>query len=138
MFRFLLLAWLVSTPAMVMTWAADPAPLPTPRTGQVKVVVIPVRGEIASPTLYIVRRGLKEAEREKADLVVLDMKTPGGALGPTLEIMEAIAKYSGKTIAYINPEAISAGAFISATTGEIWFSPDGVMGAAAPVTSIPR
>jgi membrane-bound serine protease (ClpP class) len=100
---------------------------------RVKVVVIPVRDEIASPTLFILRRGLKEAEREKAELVVLDIKTPGGALDTTFEIMEALTKFSGRTIAYVNPEAMSAGAFISATTGEIWFAPTGVIGAAAPV-----
>jgi membrane-bound serine protease (ClpP class) len=36
---------------------------------------------------------------------------------------------------YVNKEAMSAGAFISATTGEIWFAPNAVIGAAAPVTS---
>ena len=72
---------------------------------------------------------------EKADLVVLDMKTPGGALDVTFEIMEAIAKFQGRTLTFVNNEALSAGAFISATTDEIWFSPEGVIGAAAPVMS---
>ena len=99
-----------------------------------RVVVIPVEGEIASPVLYILRRGLKEAIDQKADAVVLDMKTPGGALDVTFEIMEALAKFPGETVTYVNNEAISAGAFISAMTGEIWFSPDGIIGAAAPVS----
>lgn len=99
------------------------------------VVVIPVRNEIGSPVLYIVRRGLKEAAAQHADVVVLDVKTPGGALDATFDIMEAIGKFPGKTVAYVNNEAMSAGAFISAMTDEIWFTPDGVIGAAAPVTS---
>ena len=98
-----------------------------------RVVVIPVRDEIASPELFILRRGLKDAESEKADVVVLDMKTPGGELATTFDIMEALGKFSGKTITYVNTEAMSAGAFIAATTEEIWFAPDGVIGAAAPV-----
>jgi membrane-bound serine protease (ClpP class) len=97
------------------------------------VVVIPVREQVDSPLLFIIRRGLKQAIEDKADVVVLDMKTPGGALDVTFEIMEALGKFPGKTITFVNPEAISAGAFISATTEEIWFSPDGVIGAAAPV-----
>ena len=100
-----------------------------------RVVVIPVRDEIASPELFILRRGLKDAETEKADVVVLDMKTPGGALDTTFDIMEALGKFSGKTITYVNTEAMSAGAFIAATTEEIWFTPDGIIGAAAPVLS---
>jgi membrane-bound serine protease (ClpP class) len=98
-----------------------------------RIVVIPVREQIDSPQLFIIRRGLKQAIEDKADVVLLDMKTPGGALDVTFEIMEALAKFPGQTITYVNPEAISAGAFISATTDEIWFSPEGVIGAAAPV-----
>lgn len=100
-----------------------------------QVVVIPVRDEIAKPVLYILRRGLKEAIEQKADVVVLDMKTPGGALDVTFDIMEALAKFPGETITFVNNEAISAGAYISAVTDEIYFAPDGVIGAAAPVTS---
>lgn len=102
--------------------------------GKVTVYVVPVRDQIAQPVLYILRRGLKEAER-KADVVVLDMETPGGALDVTFEIMAALEKFHGSTITFVDKEAVSAGAFISATTREIWFAPDGVIGAAAPVTS---
>jgi membrane-bound serine protease (ClpP class) len=100
-----------------------------------RVVVIPLREEIAEPQLYILRRGLKDAIADHADVVVLDLKTPGGAIDVTLEMMEALARFPGLTIAYVDNEAMSAGAFISATTGEIWFAPDGIIGAAAPVTS---
>jgi len=98
------------------------------------VYVIPVKDEINRPILYILRRGLKEAD-QKADAVVLDMNTPGGALDVSFDIMEAIGKFHGETLTYVNKEAMSAGAFISATTGEIWFTPDAVIGAAAPVSS---
>ena len=99
------------------------------------VYVIPVRDEINKPTLYILRRGLKEAIEQKADVVVLDMNTPGGELGVTFEIMEALDKFPGQTITFVNKEAMSAGAFISASTQEIYFTPNGVIGAAAPVLS---
>ncbi len=125
--RFLVSGLLVASAAL----GAD-ADLPAKKA---RVVVIPVRDEIASPELFILRRGLKDAETEKADVVVLDMKTPGGALDTTFDIMEAIGRFSGKTITYVNTEAMSAGAFIAATTEEIWFAPDGVIGAAAPVMS---
>ena len=128
---------------LTLPLGAEPAPAFSPADGPVaptvsatqkRVVVIPVEGEIASPVLYILRRGLKEAIDEKADAVVLDMKTPGGALDVTFEIMEALGKFPGETVTYVNNEAISAGAFISAMTGEIWFAPDGIIGAAAPVS----
>ena len=110
------------------------APLPATPGKKTVVFVIPVRDEINRPILYILRRGLKEAD-QKADAVVLDMDTPGGALDVTFDIMEALGKFHGETLTYVNKEAMSAGAFISATTGEIWFTPDGVIGAAAPVSA---
>ncbi len=98
-----------------------------------KVVVIPLREQIAKPELYILRRALKEAIEQQVDTVVLDMETPGGSLDVTFEMLKALGKFPGKTVTYINREAISAGALISASTDEIYFAPDGIIGAAAPV-----
>ena len=98
-----------------------------------KVVVIPIRAQIAKPELYILRRGLKEAIENKVETIVLDMETPGGALDVTFEMLLALEKFPGKTVTYVNREAISAGALISAGTDEIYFAPAGVIGAAAPV-----
>lgn len=121
--------WLIPSAFGVV---APEAQLATERTN---VVVIPVRDQIARPVLYILRRGLKEAIEQKADVVVLDIKTPGGALDVTFEIMEALEKFPGTKIAFVNDQALSAGAFISATADEIWFVPRGKIGAAAPVNA---
>ncbi|MET0261314.1 MAG: NfeD family protein [Rariglobus sp.] len=121
----------------ILILAQEPA-VPEATVEKVKtvksVVVIPVREAIDKPILYVLRRGMKEAIEKKADVVVLDMETPGGRLDVTFDIMEALGKFEGETLTFVNKEAISAGAFISATTDEIWFAPDGVIGAAAPVT----
>ena len=106
---------------------------PVSKATPAKVVVIPIRGQIAKPELYILRRGLKEAIEDKVDTIVLDMETPGGSLEVTFEMLKALGKFPGKTVTYINREAISAGALISAGTDEIYFAPDGIIGAAAPV-----
>lgn len=106
---------------------------PSTAAGPKKVVVIPVRSGIDKPALYILRRGLKDAITNDVDTVVLDMETPGGRLDVTFDILKAIEKFPGKTVTYINREAISAGALISAGTDEIWFAPQAVIGAAAPV-----
>jgi len=103
------------------------------RHSPAQVVVIPVRAPIAQPELYILRRGLKEAIAHHVDTIVLDMETPGGALDVTFEMLKALEKFPGKTVTYVNREAISAGALIAAGTDEIYFAPGGVIGAAAPV-----
>lgn len=102
---------------------------------QEKVIIIPIRDQIAPPELYILRRGLKTAIEQGADTVILDMETPGGRLDVTFDMLKAIEKFPGKTITYINTEAISAGALISAGTDEIYFAPTAIIGAAAPITA---
>lgn len=134
MFRraFLFTPLLAAALAAAQEPAAPVAPEPAV-AGKTRVYVIPVKDEINTPTVYILRRGLKEAIERKADLVLLDMDTPGGALDKTFEIMEALDKFPGRKFTYVNKEAMSAGAFISAATDEIYFAPNAVIGAAAPV-----
>ncbi len=142
MSRRFFLSWLGLVLAVLTASGDEGSPAASPAAAEpgrapkrVTVYVVPVREEIARPVLYILRRGLKEAIEKKADAVVLDMETPGGALDVTFDIMGDLAKFPGQTITYVDNEAASAGAFISATTQEIWFAPDGVIGAAAPVTA---
>jgi membrane-bound serine protease (ClpP class) len=126
-----------ASPPAATSGSDQPAVMAAPEKGKpvrkVTIYVVPIRDQIAQPVLYILRRGLKEAIERQADVVILDMETPGGALDVTFEIMEALGKFSGQTITFVDKEAVSAGAFISATTQEIWFAPGGVIGAAAPV-----
>lgn len=99
-----------------------------------KAYVIPVKGAIGSPTLYILRRALKEALTNGVDLIVLDMDTPGGELQNTLEIMDALSRFKGETLTYVNTEAISAGSFIAISTDDIYFEENGQIGAAEVVS----
>lgn len=118
-------------------FAALPGVLPAQESAvpdKHKVVIIPVRDQIAPPELYILRRGLKSAIEQGADTVILDMETPGGRLDVTFDMLKAIEKFPGKVVTYINTEAISAGALISAGTDEIHFAPTAIIGAAAPVS----
>src|SRR5580658_11351906 len=82
--------------------AGSAAPVPK------RVVIIPVQGEIADPVAYILRRGLKEAVAEHADAVVLDLKTPGGEIEVTLGMLEDLERFPGRTIAFVDNEAMSA------------------------------
>jgi membrane-bound serine protease (ClpP class) len=99
---------------------------------------IPIRDQIGPPILDILRRGLKNAIEVDAEMVILDMNTPGGELGVTLEIMQEIIdvfdKFEGPIITYVNKEAISAGAYIAMATNEIAFAPYASIGAAEAVS----
>ncbi len=82
---------------------------------------------------YILRRAVKEANEDPNAVLLLDIKTPGGRLDVTLEIMELLSRFQGEALAFVNDEAISAGAYISVACDEIYYAPHGVIGAAAVV-----
>ncbi len=108
-----------------------------------RVLVIPIKSEdeqlmIGKTTTYIVRRGVKMAIEQDYEAVVLDIDTPGGRVDQMLEILGILDKFEqagGHTIAYVNDEAISAGAFISVGADDIYFAPGAIMGAAAAIQS---
>ncbi len=108
----------------------------TPRESGGPVYVIPIQGEIQKGTVYVVRRGVKNAMEANASALVLDMDTPGGEGEAMKEIMATLAKFqpAEQTYTYVNKEAFSAGAFISASTRHIWMAPGSIIGAASPVT----
>ena len=101
--------------------------------GEKSVYIIPVRDQIATPVVYVIRRGVKQAMEAKADAIILDMETNGGALNSTEEIIKAIDNFKGLTVTYVNRKAFSAGAFIAVGTQKIYMAPQSVIGAAAPI-----
>jgi membrane-bound serine protease (ClpP class) len=124
----LLLSLFLSAPVQAQDRPAAAAPGP--------VYVLPIQKEIQKGLVYIVRRGVKDAMENNASALVLDMDTPGGEGQAMKEIMAIIAKFepADRTFTYVNKEAFSAGAFISAATRHIWMAPGAIIGAASPVT----
>jgi membrane-bound serine protease (ClpP class) len=107
--------------------AADPAP----------VYVIPIRDMIERGLVYVVRRGVTEAEKAGASAIVFDMDTPGGRLDATETIIQLITDISPRTVTFVNPNAISAGAIIAMATDAIYMSPIARIGDAMPIMMSP-
>lgn len=105
--------------------------------GSGTVFIVPIREPIMPPLVYLVRRGVKEAMEAQADVLILDMKTDGGRVDVTEEIIQIINKFPGTTVTYVNDRAFSAGAFISTATQKIYMAPQSVIGAAAPIMMSP-
>lgn len=97
------------------------------------VVVFPFKTQVDEALLMFMRRALKEAERENASAFVIEMDTPGGRVDVTEEMLEMLHKTKVPTITFVNPHALSAGAFISLGTKKIYMRPDATIGAAAVV-----
>ena len=105
------------------------------RASASEVVVIPLKGQVSQAQFFFLRRALKEAERQQAQAVILDMDTYGGELNACMEMQKALAQVKLRTLTYINPNAGSAGALIALSTREIYMAPISAIGAAAPVTA---
>ncbi len=128
-------AWLLSFLSLISPMAmAGPA---SSTANEKTVVIVPVREDIGPPLVYLIRRAVKQAIEEKADLLVLDMKTNGGRLDTTEEIIAILGEFKGDTVTYVNNRAFSAGAFIAVATKKIYMAPQSVIGAAAPIMVSP-
>lgn len=97
------------------------------------VYVAPIKGTIEKGVAAFVTRVMSDAEHNGAEAVIFEIDTPGGALDAALTIRDAILYSDVKTIAFINPRAISAGALISLATDHIVMSEGGTIGAATAV-----
>ena len=111
--------------------AEEEASLSTPASP--KVFVIPVKTEINDAVLYLVRRGVAEAEDVGAQAIILDMDTPGGAVQTTEEILKNLAHIKIPTYTFVEYNAISAGAIIACATDKIYMRPGSKIGDAMPV-----
>ncbi len=76
---------------------------------------------------------MTDAEKAGVAAVIFEIDTPGGAVDAALNIRDAILYSDIKTIAFINPRAISAGALISLANKHIVMVEGGTIGAATAV-----
>lgn len=98
------------------------------------VYIVDISGTIDLGLAPYLSRVLDEASEANAAAVILDINTPGGRLDAALQMRAALLETDVRTVAFVNPEAFSAGALIAIAANEIYMVPGGVMGAATPVT----
>lgn len=80
-----------------------------------------------------IKKAIKKAENEGASLIILELDTPGGLLSSALSIKNYIIESNIPVVAYINKNALSAGALISLSCASIYMSDGSIIGAATPV-----
>ncbi len=101
------------------------------------VLVIPIEGPIENALVYIIRRGVAEAQDKDVAAIVFDMDTPGGGLKEAREIVNLIENLKMPTYTFVRQEAFSAGAIIALATKHIYMAPGSVIGDAMPIMSSP-
>ncbi len=101
-------------------------------------VVLTADGPIMPPMLEYIKRGIERAERENAEVVIIQLNTPGGAIDTTLDIITAIRDSEVPVVIYVSPRnaiAGSAGAMITVSGHVATMAPETSIGAASPISS---
>jgi membrane-bound serine protease (ClpP class) len=96
-----------------------------------EVVLVSIEGTIDLGLAAFVRRTLEQ--HPGAAALVLAVNTLGGRVDAAIQIRDALLSSKVKTIAFIHPRAISAGALISLATDVIAVSKGASIGAATPI-----
>jgi membrane-bound serine protease (ClpP class) len=102
------------------------------------VYVVQIRNAIGDGLREYISRSVKLAQGEGADLLLFDIHTPGGAVSATSDIIRIIEGSGLPTVAFVNNEAISAGALITLSCDLIAMVPGGTIGDAQPIPTNPK
>ncbi|MAH39610.1 MAG: hypothetical protein CL873_03650 [Dehalococcoidales bacterium] len=125
MIRFLpLLVLLLIVPSAIHAQEASPT-----------IDVLHIKGIINPVLVGYVERGIKEAEKDNAIALVIQMDTPGGLDNAMRDIIQLIDRAQIPIVVYIPPgaQAASAGFFITIAADVAAMAPDTAIGAATPV-----
>ena len=101
------------------------------------VLVMTVDGIINSVKERFISRAIEQARDEEAELLVIQLDTPGGLLGSTREIVELILESPVPVAVFVSPRgarAGSAGTFITAAGNFAVMAPGTNIGAATPIS----
>ena len=80
-----------------------------------------------------VKLALEDAKEQKADLIIIEMDTYGGAVNDADDIRTMILESEIPVYTFINKDAASAGALISIASDSIYMAPGASIGAATVV-----
>lgn len=101
-------------------------------------LVMTADGPIMPPMYEYIKRGVEIAERRNAEVLVIELNTPGGSIDTMLEIIRTIRASGVPVVVYVAPKnaiAGSAGAMITMAGHVAAMAPETSIGASSPISS---
>ncbi|HET9588643.1 MAG TPA: nodulation protein NfeD [Anaerolineales bacterium] len=102
-----------------------------------RALVMTADGPIMPPMLEYIKRGIKVADQRGADLLVIQLNTPGGSVDTMLKIIQEIRASDVPVVVYVAPRnaiAGSAGAMITMAGHASAMAPETSIGASSPIS----
>jgi membrane-bound serine protease (ClpP class) len=129
--------WSISLLALAAAAFVGPVPTSaTSETGARPVLAIRVEGVIAPSSADYIISAVKQADRERAEALVIELDTPGGLDLSMRSIIKEMLSAERPIVVYVSPSgarAASAGAFITLAAHVAAMAPGTNIGAAHPV-----
>jgi membrane-bound serine protease (ClpP class) len=100
-------------------------------------LVMTADGPIMPPMFEYIKRGIQTAEQRDAEVLIIQLDTPGGSLLTTLDIIRTIRASSVPVVVYVAPRnaiAGSAGAMITMAGHASAMAPETSIGASTPIS----
>ena len=101
-----------------------------------EVIILELDGNVDPPMAGYLSKGIKKANVQNAELILIIIDTPGGLLTATKDIVDDILRSNVPVVAYVYPtgaRSASAGVFITMASHVAAMAPGTRIGAAAPV-----
>lgn len=93
-----------------------------------KVMVISVDDAVELGLSSYLERNISKAEENGADLIILELDTPGGRVDAAQDIKRVLYQCNIETVALVKDQALSAGAYIALCCDKIAMMPGSTLG----------
>jgi membrane-bound serine protease (ClpP class) len=100
-------------------------------------LVMTADGPIMPPMLEYIKRGVEVAERRDAEVLIIQLNTPGGLVSTALDIIKVVRASKVPVVIYVTPKngmAASAGGIITMSSHVSAMAPETIIGAAIPIS----
>jgi len=108
------------------------------QSDQPLAIIMTADGPVMPPMLAYFERGIKSAEQQNAEVLIIQLNTPGGSVDTMLEIIQVMRASTVPVVVYVSPNdaiAGSAGALITIAGHVSAMAPKTAIGAASPIDS---